>query len=126
MSGKPTTKGKTQQEDIAQLKADFLEYYEARPIKQAACDHIGRSLDTISNWEKSDPSFADAVLRAKAEYARRHGKKRPDNLLPKLYAELKPEAIAIELPTAITINHVHPGNQLPADDQAGSGVPVSN
>jgi len=115
---------KSQQQEIAEKKESFLEYYEDLPIKQAAADHINRSLDTISKWETSDPEFAEAVLRAKADYARKHGKKRPDNLLPKLYPELKPDAITLELPTAITITHVHALNQLPADPEAGSGVSI--
>ena len=92
MAGRPKEDPtKTQQQEIADKKADFLAYYEALPIKKAGADFIGRTLDTINDWEAKDPHFADQVLKAKAEYARKHGKGRPDHLLPKLYPEFKPE-----------------------------------
>lgn len=87
----------TQKEEIALLKEDFLSYYRELPIKKAGADFIGRSIDTINNWEKDDPDFAERVIRAKAEYARKHGKGRPDNLLPKLYEEFSPVPVPVDV-----------------------------
>jgi hypothetical protein len=71
MPGKPrTSQTKSRQEDIEGLKARFLEYYEDLPIKQAACDHIGRDLTTVQRWEKADKEFGLAVQMAKAAFAR--------------------------------------------------------
>src|SRR3954471_17168950 len=95
----------TQREEIGKKKKDFLEYYEDLPIKQAAADHIGRDMDTIKRWEKSDDAFAEGVLWAKSEYARKHGKRRPDNLLPRLYEELKP--LPQEVGVSGTLDHQH-------------------
>ena len=122
MAGKPTTPGMTQQEEISLLKDKFLSYYQELPIKKAGADFIGRSLDTINNWEKEDPDFADRVLKAKAEYARKHGKGRPDNLLPKLYEDFQPKQSDIVIPTAVVINYVNPSDRLPSDSEAGPSL----
>lgn len=102
-------------------KTHFLPFCTDLPIKKAGANFIGRTLDTINHWEKLNGDFAERVLKAKAEYARKRGKGRPDYLLPKLYSEFKPEKQELEvtIPTAITISHVHPGNNNQPDKNAG-------
>lgn len=125
MAGKPRQNPRvSQQEEIAWLKEKFLSYYEALPIKTAACDFIDRSLDTISIWEANDPEFAGRIRQAKAEYARKHSRTRPDNILSRLYEEFKPPKQEVEQSgeTAVTITYVYPTDNASADDQTGSNV----
>jgi hypothetical protein len=49
---------KTQAEEIAQLKDDYLACYAALPVEKLAADVIGRSPDTIQDWMKADAEFA--------------------------------------------------------------------
>ena len=58
----------TQKQEIALLKEDFLSYYRELPIKKAGADFIDRSIDSINNWERDDPQFAERVIGAKAEF----------------------------------------------------------
>lgn len=98
----------TQKEEIALKKEQFLEYYEDLPIKQAAADHIRRTLKTVNEWENKDEEFRDAVLEAKAKYARKHGKTRPDNLLPKLYEDFG----EVTRPVDLIVHNVKDTNAL--------------
>ncbi len=112
----------TQQEEIAEKKAEYLRYFTELPIQRAAADWIGRNEDTILNWKKSDNSFAEAVSRAKSDWAKKnHRKMRPDNLMAHLYDETKPpkQELDITLPTSITITHVHPSDHDQPDQKAG-------
>jgi hypothetical protein len=79
------------QEEIAQLKEDYLRFFAEFPVQKAAADFIGRTPATIQDWQNADPKFLAAVQRAKAEWAKKaHRRVRPDNLLANLYDETKP------------------------------------
>ena len=115
--------GETEQELIARLKREFLAFYAELPVKQAAADFIGRSVDAVEVWIKNDPAFSAAYSKAKAEWSRKQQRRvKPDNLLANLYPEgFKPPKQEVEqnLTTAITINHVHPGDNDPTNQEAG-------
>lgn len=64
-----------QQDNIKKLKDRFVKYYRQLPHKSLSANFIGRTLDTINLWEKSDANFSACVLRAKAEWAREKSKK---------------------------------------------------
>ena len=113
---------KTQQEEIAVLKAEYLRFFSEFPVQKAAADFIGRSPATIQDWQNNDADFSASVLRAKAEWAKKASRRvRPDNLLANLYDETKPpkQELDITLPTAITITHVHPRDHDQPDQEAG-------
>lgn len=61
----------TQEENIAQLKEKFLEYYAELPIQKLAAASIGRNEDTITRWKSEDQDFADRVELAKADWAKK-------------------------------------------------------
>jgi hypothetical protein len=123
MPGKPNENPDlTRLEEVAIKKEEYLQFFSRFPVQGAAADFIGRSPDTIQLWQKDDPDFAAAVSRAKAEWASKNIKStKPDNLLAHLYSELRPpkQELDVNLPTTITINHVHPDDQHPSDAQTG-------
>lgn len=53
------------------LKAEYVKYYKDVPIQKYAAMFIAKDEDTIIRWRKEDSIFADAVLRAKAEWVRK-------------------------------------------------------
>lgn len=55
--------------DNSELKAKFLECYRKLPNQKLAAGFIGRDEDTILRWKDDDKEFADAVLKAKSEWA---------------------------------------------------------
>lgn len=57
--------------DIKALKQEYVDYYKDVPVQKYAAMAIGRDEDTIIRWRGSDPIFADAVKRAKAEWVRK-------------------------------------------------------
>jgi hypothetical protein len=82
---------KTQQQEIADLKEQYLRFFGEFPVQKAAADFIGRSPATIQHWQNNDPNFSASVFRAKAEWAKKASRRiRPDNLLANLYDETKP------------------------------------
>ncbi len=91
MAGKPKLDpAKTQAEEIAQLKAEYLTYYRELPHQKLAAGFIGRSPDTIQNWMKDDEEFSAACSRAKADWARNKAKSRqvrPEFLLERILKE---------------------------------------
>lgn len=52
-----------------ELKLKFLEYFRQLPVKKLAAASIGRTDDTILNWEKEDSDFSEQIEQAKAEWA---------------------------------------------------------
>lgn len=60
----------TQQEQIPELKAKFLEYYADLPIQKLAAGWIRRDEDTIARWKKDDAEFAGAITEARSAWAR--------------------------------------------------------
>lgn len=118
-------RGETEQELISRLKDEYVRFYGDLPVQKAAADFIGRDEDTIINWRKADPQFADDVKKAKSEWAKKNYRRvSPDGLLSRLYPDLKPAKQ--ELDTTVTgnftFNYVRPNNQLPTDAQARPGV----
>ena len=113
---------KTQQQEIAEKKHAFLAYFRAWPVKKAAAEAVNRSSDTIDIWLRDDPEFSEAFLSARAEWAKKQSRRlKPENLLSNMYEELKPpkQELDINLPTAITITHVHPRDNHQPDQEAG-------
>lgn len=111
----------------ADLKAEFLRFFAELPVQKAGADWVGVNEDTITDWKASDKDFSDGVSRAKSDWAKRNFKKtNPDGLLSRLYPDLKPAKQEVEqnLVTSVTINHVHPDDQLPPVSEAGAGVPT--
>jgi len=98
MSGKlKATRSSNQQEEIARLKEDYLAFFSKFPVPQAAADFIGRTPACIQDWQQADPLFFASVTRAKAEWAEKnHRKIKPDNLLARLYEDLKPPKQEVE------------------------------
>ena len=58
-----------QEAEIARLKEQYLFYYGQLLHQKRAAGFIGRDDDTIINWRKADPDFADAVAKAKSDWA---------------------------------------------------------
>jgi len=56
---------------ITELKHDYVKYYEDVPVQRYAAMYIGRDEDTIIRWRKDDPTFAESIMRAKAEWIRK-------------------------------------------------------
>lgn len=57
--------------DREKLKQEYVKYFEDVPVQKYAAMAIGRDEDTIIRWRKDDPDFAEAVLKAKAEFIRK-------------------------------------------------------
>lgn len=89
MPGKPKDDpNKTQQEEIADKKAECVRFYERNGVKQAAADWIGRSIRTVQQWEEEDEEFHAQMLRAKAQfYQSNRSKIRLDNLFANMYPD---------------------------------------
>lgn len=58
----------TEQEQIAELKIKFLEYYRELPIIRLASASIGRHEDTVHIWKKNDSEFSEQIEKAKAAW----------------------------------------------------------
>jgi len=59
------------QKTIKQLKDEYVAYFADVPVQKYAAMAIARNEDTILRWKKKDKRFADAVLRAKAQWVRK-------------------------------------------------------
>src|SRR3954451_25178314 len=71
----------TEQERIARLKLEYLEYYRELPVQKLAAASIGRSDDTIIAWRGSDPDFSAQVQQARAAWALKKTKRVDDTWL---------------------------------------------
>lgn len=81
----------TEKQKIARLKEEYLRFFSDLPVQKAAADFIGRDVTTIQGWARDDDEFKANVSRAKAEWAKKnHRRIKPDNLLARLYDDLKP------------------------------------
>jgi len=56
-------------DEIKEKKVLFLECYRKLPNQKLAAGFIGRDEDTIIRWKDEDKEFADAVIKAKSEWA---------------------------------------------------------
>lgn len=91
------THSTNQQDEIARLKEGYLAFFSKFPVQQAAADFIGRTPACIQDWQNADPVFFASVTRAKAEWAEKnHRKIKPDNLLARLYEDLRPPKQEVE------------------------------
>jgi hypothetical protein len=54
-----------------ELKNEYIKYYQDVPVQRYAAMFIAKDEDTIIRWRKEDSDFADAVLKAKAEWIRK-------------------------------------------------------
>lgn len=53
------------------LKIAYVKYFEDVPVQRYAAMYVGRDEDTIIRWRQEDPSFAESVQKAKAEWIRK-------------------------------------------------------
>lgn len=58
-------------QEIASLKKEYIEYFRDVPVQKYAAMAIARDEDTIIRWRKEDTVFADALLKAKADWVRK-------------------------------------------------------
>lgn len=89
---------KSQQQEIADKKAECVRFFEKNGVKQAAADWIGRDAETIRRWEEEDADFKEAMLRAKATFIQDNRRKlKIDHLVANLYPEdFKPPKQEVE------------------------------
>ena len=71
----------TEQERIARLKLEYLEYYRELPVQKLAAASIGRDDDTIIRWRGQDQEFAEQVQQARATWALKKTKRVDDTWL---------------------------------------------
>jgi hypothetical protein len=71
----------TEQERIARLKLEYLEYYRELPVQKLAAASIGRDDDTIIRWRGQDQEFAEQVQQARAAWALKKTKRVDDTWL---------------------------------------------
>ena len=62
-------------ETTEQKKARFLDYYAALPIQKLAAGYIGISEDTVCDWKKKDPEFANQITNKESDWAKSHAAK---------------------------------------------------
>jgi hypothetical protein len=65
----------TEQERIARLKVEYLEYYRELPVQKLAAASVGRTDDTIVAWRNADKEFSEQVQQARAAWALRKTKR---------------------------------------------------
>ena len=118
MAGRPKEDPtKTQQQEIAEKKVEFLRFYEKTGVKQAACDWIGRHANTVLEWEENDPDFREAVSKAKAQFlASVQRRLKPDNLVANLYQDYKPPKQ--EVASTVTVTTQQSAEDLLAEARA--------
>jgi len=71
----------TEQERIARLKLEYLDYYRELPVQKLAAASIGRDDDTIIRWRGQDQEFAEQVQQARAAWALKKTKRVDDTWL---------------------------------------------
>lgn len=87
-------------ERMAEQKARAVEYFEAMPVYKYAAAFAGVSEDALRIWREDDPEFSASLLKAKAEFVRKHGKKaKSEFLLERLDKENFKESKEVELVT---------------------------
>lgn len=64
---KQDQRNQAQLAEIARLKEEYIRYYSDLPLQRLAAKFIGRNEDTIINWRKADPEFAEQVDKAESE-----------------------------------------------------------
>lgn len=91
-------------EDIAELKKQYVKYFEDVPVQRYAAMYIGRNDDTIVLWKKNDPEFSEAVNQARANWVRKNAlKAKAEFKLERLEKEIWKESIeqTVIMPTPI-------------------------
>lgn len=58
-------------EDIAQLKIDYVRYFEDVPVQKYAAKYVGRTSETIMEWKASDPDFLYRVNQAESKFIKK-------------------------------------------------------
>jgi hypothetical protein len=103
-----------QEAEIARLKDEYIRYYSDVPTQRLAAGFIGRNEDTIINWRKSDPAFAERVARAESEWARSKVKYTRDTkfLLERILKRDFAQKVEVESnqPASIVFTYVLPQN----------------
>lgn len=64
-----------QDEEIARLKEEYINYYSELPVQKYAAMYIGRDEETIMRWRKKDVDFRDRVQKARADWVKSKTKK---------------------------------------------------
>jgi hypothetical protein len=113
------------QDDRLEKKEKLIEYLTRMPFYRWAAKSIGKDEDTIINWRKEDPDFAERCEAAKSEAIAKLGKRAtPDFLLacsdPKTFAKAKQVEVKV-LPTPILANltkDVSNNNSNPQDSKS--------
>jgi hypothetical protein len=58
----------SQKEQIAELKAQYLEYFKELPVQRYAAMYVSRDEDTILRWKAEDTEFAERVNQLRAQW----------------------------------------------------------
>ncbi len=115
-----------QEAAIAQLKDDYIFYYGQLPLQKLAAGFIGRNEDTIINWHKDDPDFADRVTKAKSDWALSKVRATRDTkfLLERIMKEDFAQKVEVESnqPASISFTYVLPQHPNQPDPEATPGV----
>ena len=80
---------RTTEEIKADKKRRFLEYFADVPVQKIGASYIGVSEDTIIDWKKADPNFANQIEFLQGEWIRRNVKevKSKEWLLERLFRQ---------------------------------------
>jgi hypothetical protein len=112
--------------EIARLKEQYLFYYGQLPLQKLAAGFIGRDEDTIINWRKADTKFADAVTKAKSDWALSKVRHTRDTrfLLERIMKEDFAQKVEVQSnqPTSISFTYVLPSDQHQSDPEATPDV----
>ena len=115
-----------QEAEIARLKEEYIGYYSDVPIQRLAAKFIGRNEDTIINWRKADPSFAERVDKAESEWARSKIRYTRDTkfLLERILKKDFAQKVEVESnqPASVSFTYVLPQHPDQPDPEAAPGV----
>jgi hypothetical protein len=84
-----TPRVRTSEEIKADKKKRFLEYFADVPVQKIGASYIGVSQDTIIDWKKADPNFANQIDFLQGEWIRKNVKevKSKEWLLERLFRQ---------------------------------------
>jgi hypothetical protein len=115
-----------QEAEIARLKEEYIRYYSDLPLQRLAAKFIGRDEDTIINWRKADPVFAEKVDKAESEWARSKVKYTRDTrfLLERIMKKDFAQKVEVQSnqPASISFTYVLPQHPDRSDPEAAPDV----
>ena len=122
----PKSPRPNQEAEIARLKEQYIFYYSQLPLQKLAAGFIGRDEDTIINWRKADPHFADAVTKAKSDWALSKVRNTRDTkfLLERILKEEFAQKVELQSiqPASISFTYVLPPDPHQPDPEATPGL----